>query len=81
MLIQHGAPSLVVSRVLLGAYRDLITEWSPLDNICYMMSPRDIVLARPRDMDDRITWLLDRNRCVVGEQARLGGGGGGGVRE
>ena len=37
-------------------------EYLAVDNLCYIMSPRDILLTRPRDMDDRITWLLERER-------------------
>jgi hypothetical protein len=33
-----------------------------LDYLFYIVSPRDIVVARPRDYDDHITWLLARAR-------------------
>ena len=28
------------------------------DNLFYIISPRDVVVARPRDQDDHITWLI-----------------------
>ncbi len=28
----------------------------------YVVSPKDLVLAKPRDLDDHIGWLLDRSR-------------------
>jgi hypothetical protein len=28
------------------------------DNLFYIISPKDVVVARPRDMDDHITWLI-----------------------
>eukprot|EP01117_Protostelium_nocturnum_P020637 TRINITY_DN938_c0_g2_i1.p1 TRINITY_DN938_c0_g2~~TRINITY_DN938_c0_g2_i1.p1 ORF type:complete len:911 (-),score=318.10 TRINITY_DN938_c0_g2_i1:20-2752(-) len=32
------------------------------ESMFYVVSPRDIVVARPRDLDDHITWLLERKR-------------------
>jgi len=48
------------------------SEYSAEDNISYVMSPRDIVLARPRDMDDHIAWLLERERCARAPAVRRG---------
>eukprot|EP00112_Aurelia_sp_Birch-Aquarium-sp1_P017987 Seg4227.1 transcript_id=Seg4227.1/GoldUCD/mRNA.D3Y31 product="Vacuolar protein sorting-associated protein 41" protein_id=Seg4227.1/GoldUCD/D3Y31 len=31
------------------------------ESLFYIVSPKDIVLARPRDMDDHITWLMERD--------------------
>jgi hypothetical protein len=31
----------------------------------YIVSPKDIVVATPRDLDDHISWLLDRQRYEV----------------
>jgi hypothetical protein len=28
----------------------------------YIVSPKDIVVARPRDVDDHITWLLQHDK-------------------
>jgi len=30
------------------------------ESLFYLVSPKDIVVAKPRDLDDHITWLLDR---------------------
>ena len=32
------------------------------DTLFYVLAPQDLVVARPRDLDDHITWLLDRER-------------------
>ena len=32
------------------------------ENLFYVVSPKDIVIARPRDLDDHISWLLERER-------------------
>jgi vacuolar protein sorting-associated protein 41 len=32
------------------------------DTAVYIVSPRDLVVARPRDFDDHIAWLLERRR-------------------
>ncbi|XP_045167945.2 vacuolar protein sorting-associated protein 41 homolog isoform X2 [Mercenaria mercenaria] len=29
------------------------------DNLFYIISPKDVVVARPRDQDDHITWLIE----------------------
>lgn len=34
-----------------------------------MVSPRDIVVARPRDLDDHMGWLLERGRYEEALQA------------
>jgi len=39
-----------------------LLEYIASDNLFYVVSPKDIVLARPRDLDDHISWLLDRLR-------------------
>eukprot|EP00794_Sanderia_malayensis_P011371 gene11371-12556_t len=31
------------------------------ESLFYIVSPKDIVLARPRDMDDHIAWLMERD--------------------
>jgi len=35
------------------------------ESLYYIVSPKDIVLARPPDVDDRISWLIERRRCVL----------------
>ena len=32
------------------------------ESLFYIVSPRDIVVAKPRDLDDHIRWLVDRQR-------------------
>jgi len=32
------------------------------ESLFYIVSPRDIVVARPRDLDDHIAWLMERKR-------------------
>jgi len=39
-------------------------ECLPSDNMFYVVSPRDIVVARPCDKDDHIAWLLSRRKYV-----------------
>ena len=34
----------------------------PSQSLFYIVSPRDIVVAKSRDMDDHISWLLERRR-------------------
>ncbi|KAL4222561.1 Vacuolar protein sorting-associated protein 41 [Mactra antiquata] len=31
------------------------------DNLFYIVSPKDVIVARPRDQDDHITWLLEHD--------------------
>lgn len=42
--------------------RDYQLDFSPQENIYYIVSPHDIVVAKPRDLDDRIQWLLERGK-------------------
>eukprot|EP01083_Nonionella_stella_P289010 983564_1 len=37
------------------------------ESLFYVISPKDIVLARPRDADDHIDWLLDEGRALFEE--------------
>lgn len=32
------------------------------ESLFYVVSPRDVVVAKPRDLDDHISWLLDNKR-------------------
>jgi hypothetical protein len=42
---------------------DYSLEFLPgFEPLFYVVSPKDIVLARPRDLDDRVSWLLSRSR-------------------
>ena len=36
------------------------TERPNDSGVFFIVSPRDMVVARPRDFDDHISWLLDR---------------------
>jgi hypothetical protein len=53
------------------AYRanDYHLEFLPTDNHFYIVSPKDIVVAKPCDLDDHITWpvavLVLARRCHV----------------
>ncbi|CAG8436458.1 3839_t:CDS:10 [Diversispora eburnea] len=41
---------------------DYILDYYPSEDMFYVVSPKDLVLAKPRDLDDHISWLLDRYR-------------------
>ena len=41
---------------------DYILESLPEENYFYIVSPKDIVVAKPRDLDDHITWLHSRGQ-------------------
>ncbi|CAG8496376.1 2649_t:CDS:10 [Scutellospora calospora] len=41
---------------------DYILDYFPSEDMFYVVSPKDLVLAKPRDSDDHIGWLLDRSR-------------------
>ncbi|KXJ11617.1 Vacuolar protein sorting-associated protein 41-like [Exaiptasia diaphana] len=47
-----------------GHYRcdDYHLENVAEDNLFYIVSPKDIVLAKPRDMDDHISWLMQHSK-------------------
>eukprot|EP00808_Paulinella_micropora_P028449 g15869.t1 len=38
---------------------DYLPGHSGAESLFYIVSPKDIVVARPRDLDDHITWLLE----------------------
>ena len=49
------------------------TEHSEGESLFYIISPKDIVVAKERDQDDHIDWLLDKKKYEVsGEEAGLG---------
>ena len=56
------------------AYRanDYHLEYLPLENHFYIVSPKDIVVAKPCDLDDHITWLHSRGRFEEAMQAAEG---------
>lgn len=33
-----------------------------LESLFYIISPNDIVVARPRDLDDHISWLMEKQK-------------------
>ena len=37
-------------------------ESSPDEDVYYIVSPKDIILARPRSVEDHIDWLVNRQR-------------------
>lgn len=39
------------------------------ESLFYIIAPKDIVVARPRDLDDHIAWLLERERYEEALQA------------
>ncbi|CAG8660098.1 10427_t:CDS:10, partial [Acaulospora colombiana] len=41
---------------------DYILGYFPSEDMFYVVSPKDLVLSRPRDLDDHISWLLERSR-------------------
>ncbi len=56
---------------------DYHLEFLPEENYFYVISPHDIVVAKPCDLDDHITWLQQRGRfeeaCLAaeGHESRL----------
>lgn len=56
------------------AYRanDYHLEYLPVENHFYIVSPKDIVVAKPCDLDDHITWLHSRGRFEEAMQAAEG---------
>lgn len=41
------------------------TEHSEGESLFYIISPKDIVVAKERDQDDHIDWLLDKKKYEV----------------
>jgi hypothetical protein len=39
-------------------FKESISE----ENLFFIVSPKDVVVARLRDMDDHITWLMEHER-------------------
>ncbi|XP_031573890.1 vacuolar protein sorting-associated protein 41 homolog [Actinia tenebrosa] len=48
----------VIKYPSISGYHENVTE----DNLFYIVSPKDIVLAKPRDIDDHIGWLMSHNK-------------------
>lgn len=45
-----------------------LTEHSEGESLFYIISPKDIVVAKERDQDDHIDWLLEKKKyevCVI----------------
>lgn len=40
-------------------------EHSEGESLFYIISPKDIVVAKERDQDDHIDWLLDKKKYEV----------------
>lgn len=43
----------------------LSVEHSEGESLFYIISPKDIVVAKERDQDDHIDWLLDKKKYEV----------------
>ena len=43
----------------------LCPEYLEGEGVFYIVSPKDIVLARKRDIDDHITWLMENEKFEV----------------
>eukprot|EP00003_Mantamonas_plastica_P008957 TRINITY_DN1809_c0_g2_i1.p1 TRINITY_DN1809_c0_g2~~TRINITY_DN1809_c0_g2_i1.p1 ORF type:complete len:753 (+),score=264.63 TRINITY_DN1809_c0_g2_i1:263-2521(+) len=41
---------------------DYLLGFLPTDSLFYVVAPNDLVVARPRDLDDKISWLLEREQ-------------------
>ncbi|KAJ3338876.1 Vacuolar protein sorting-associated protein 41 [Gonapodya sp. JEL0774] len=41
---------------------DYRLDFLPSESTYYLLSPKDVVMARPRDLSDHIEWLLERQR-------------------
>jgi hypothetical protein len=41
---------------------DYILDYFPEEDMFYIVSPKELVLSKPRDLDDHICWLLERSR-------------------
>lgn len=42
-----------------------LTEYSEGESLFYIVSPRDVVVAKERDQDDHIDWLLEKKKYEV----------------
>lgn len=41
------------------------SEYSEGESLFYIISPRDVVVAKERDQDDHIEWLLEKKKYEV----------------
>lgn len=39
---------------------DYRLEYSTAESLFFVIAPNDVVVARPRDLDDHVSWLLER---------------------
>ncbi|KAJ3013357.1 Vacuolar protein sorting-associated protein 41 [Thoreauomyces humboldtii] len=46
----------------LGAIPEYLPAENPAENTFYIVSPKDIVVAKPRSIDDHVEWLVERKR-------------------
>ncbi len=44
-----------------------VSEYLIEDNMYFIVSPKDIVIARERDQDDHISWLLEQELFEVAD--------------
>lgn len=42
-----------------------LAEYSEGESLFYIISPRDVVVAKERDQDDHIDWLLEKKKYEV----------------
>lgn len=42
-----------------------LLEYSEGESLFYIVSPRDVVVAKERDQDDHIDWLLEKKKYEV----------------
>lgn len=43
----------------------VFAEYSEGESLFYIISPRDVVVAKERDQDDHIDWLLEKKKYEV----------------
>uniref|UniRef100_A0A4W4EV85 Vacuolar protein sorting-associated protein 41 homolog n=1 Tax=Electrophorus electricus TaxID=8005 RepID=A0A4W4EV85_ELEEL len=48
--------------------RDYKLEHSEGESLFYIISPKDIVVAKERDQDDHVDWLLEKKKYEVGQK-------------
>lgn len=51
--------------IVLKPIRAIFPEHSEGESLFYIISPKDIVVAKERDQDDHIDWLLEKKKYEV----------------
>uniref|UniRef100_A0A670JIN9 Vacuolar protein sorting-associated protein 41 homolog n=1 Tax=Podarcis muralis TaxID=64176 RepID=A0A670JIN9_PODMU len=57
-----SSDALTVRRFQENECRDYCLEYSEGESLFYIISPRDVVVAKERDQDDHIEWLLEKKK-------------------